>query len=172
MRGTTTLLGKGSRCAPPLHPPGLWPFLGIEPTPEPRTYPRSISRRRLRSPLQSIDQRAIAPLETTRNLWPLHHQSGERSCYPQYPHDHFMETISSRPGRAFHSCPCLGTIPSTKGPSSPIGTLTNPARIGCRQRIGAELDQEAYRRPLNPPRSGRLVICFQSGKTEAPADEP
>ena len=155
MRGTTTLLGKGSRCAPPLHPPGLWLFHGIEPVQEPVE----------RIPVQSvagdfalpapIDQRAIAPLEATRNLWPLHHQSGERSCYPQYPHDHFMETRNE----AFHSCPCLGTIPSTTEPSRPIGTLTNLPQIGYRHRIGAEPDQIKSPVPAILARSSNVDNC-------------
>lgn len=31
MRGTTTPLGREARCAPPVHPPGLWHLTGIEP---------------------------------------------------------------------------------------------------------------------------------------------
>ena len=34
--------------------------------------------------------------------------------------------------------PFLGTIPSTKGSFTPLGTPTNPARIGCRHRLAAE----------------------------------
>ena len=41
-------------------------------------------------------------------------------------------------------------LPIDQGAFEPLGTLTNPTRIGCRHRIGAEPDQRAYRRPLNP----------------------
>ena len=104
-----------ARCAPPLHPPGWWHFQGVEPISEPADR---IAGQTLAGDFAlpaPIDQWAIAPLETTRTVWPLHHQTGERSCFPQYPHDHFMET---RKG-AF-ALPFLGTYPSTKEPSCPL----------------------------------------------------
>ena len=131
--------------------------LHLHRTMDQRAYRRPLkpTRGRLRSPcthrsLQE-DHRAIAPLgtlsldletclstntEPCTNDCPFDHQSGERSCFPQYPHDHFMETnlpqfgcapchgddfIETRKG-ARRSCPCLGTIPSTKDPSRPLDT--------------------------------------------------
>ena len=70
---STKQLGKGTRCAPPLHPLGQWLFQGIEPIPEPRSYRRSTTRGRLRSPCThrsfQEDHGAIAPLGTTRSAW-------------------------------------------------------------------------------------------------------
>lgn len=43
-------LGKGARCAPPLHPPGRGSVRGFTPSKASRTYRRSITRGRLRSP--------------------------------------------------------------------------------------------------------------------------
>lgn len=67
----------------------------------------------------------------------MHHQSGKSSCYPQCPHDHFMETnparigcrhfmetTSSRPRRGAFALPFLGAIPSTMGSFTPLGTPT------------------------------------------------
>ena len=63
MRGSTTLLGKGSRCAPPLHPSGPWLFLGIEPHPEPAE----------RIPVQSVagDFALPAPIDPFRKTMGL-----------------------------------------------------------------------------------------------------
>lgn len=89
-------LGKGARCAPPLHPPGRGSVRGLTPSRASRTYRRSITRGRLRSPCThrsfQEDQGLSRPLKPTRTIWPLHHQSGERSCSPDTP----MRT-SSRP---------------------------------------------------------------------------
>ncbi len=50
-------LGKGTRCASPLHPLGLWRKSGIVPFCASETFRRFI----------------------TRTVWPVHHQSGEHS---------------------------------------------------------------------------------------------
>lgn len=75
--------------------------------------------------MPSAGSRAIAPPEPTRRTWrrasppaPNHAQTAGRSItnqrsilrFPRHPHDHFMET---RKG-AFHCCPYLGTIPSSR----------------------------------------------------------
>lgn len=90
-------LGKGARCTPPLHPPGLWLLQGIEPVAEPVE----------RIAVQSLagDFALPAPIDL----------AGVPA--PKTP-DHFMET--------------------------------NPARIGCRQRVGAGPDQGAIAPTLNP----------------------
>jgi len=57
-----------------------------------------LARETLRSPVASLWPLVlwgIEPLRTnktycrfiTRTVWPLHHHSGERSCYPRHPHD-------------------------------------------------------------------------------------
>ena len=121
-------LGKGARCAPPLHPPGRGSVRGLTPSRANRTYRRSITRGRLRSPCThrsfQEDQGLSRPLKPTRTVWPLHHQSGERSCSPDTPMTtswrptfrsldarHFMETTSSRPGRE-HFIAILALEPS------------------------------------------------------------
>lgn len=112
-------LGKGSRCAPPLHPPGPWLLQGIEPIPKPSTVsPVDHSQRETSlspAPHRSLqeDHEAIAPLGThsqdletclstctgpCTNGCPFDHQSGERSCSHRHPHDHFMETKPARIG--------------------------------------------------------------------------
>ena len=48
-------------CTPPLHPPGLWLFQGIEPFQSQRPYRRSSTLGRHRSP-EPIDQGAFVPL--------------------------------------------------------------------------------------------------------------
>ena len=105
---STKPLGKGARCAPPLHPPGCG-FDQALSHPKPKTYRRFTTRRRLRSPCThrsfQEDQGLSRPLNPTRNLWPLHYQSGERSCCPRYPHDQFLETTSWRRGRELSRIP-------------------------------------------------------------------
>lgn len=93
----------------------LWLFQGVEPISEPADRIAGQTLAGVFALPAPIDQGAIAPLETTHTVWPLHHQSGERSCCPRHPHDHFMET---RKG-AF-ALPFLGTFPSTKEPSRPL----------------------------------------------------
>ena len=129
-------LGKGTRCASPLHPPGLWRFTGIEPVfratatsgrciatreepPSSPKTPMAISLRpgRLRSPLDPIEQ-----------------------------------------GGDLRSPPAP---PSTKGRSCPPGPLTNPPRIGCapafprwtttQLRLSGFVGQASVSAPVSPP---------------------
>ncbi len=104
----------------------------------------------LSCPLEPLAGLGDVPLHLHRTM---HERLAVRS--PPCHGDDFIETRKE----AFHSCPCLGTIPSTTEPASPIGTLTNPARIGCRHRIGAEPDHRACRLPLNPARRRRRGGC-------------
>lgn len=104
-------LGKGARCAPPLHPPGLWLRQGIQPTPKPL--------KRFAARPRAGDITLPAPIDTEGVPAPV-------------TLDQFMEMPSAGPWKGSLALPCPGRIPSTKGPSSPCGTLTNPARIGCR----------------------------------------
>lgn len=135
-------LGKGTRCAPPLHPPGRGSFRALSPFQSHQTVsPVNHSRGRLRSPctLRSGGYRAaLNPLAGPGELplhpaphhaqasCPLDRQSRERSCCPRYPHDHFMET---RKG-AF-ALPLPWSHPIDQRAFKPLGTLTSPARIGC-----------------------------------------
>lgn len=110
-------LGKGARCAPPLHPPGLWLLQGIEPIPE---------------PVERIAVPSLAgvwpPAPTTREEPPRSPKTpmaGETSLSPG-PHrlrsvpapetpDHFMET-----GKGAFALPFPWTHPIDQEPSCPL----------------------------------------------------
>jgi hypothetical protein len=67
-------------------------------------------------------------------VWPMHHQSGERSCYPRHLHDQgdFAPLWN----------------PRSKGRSwlSPLNTpSTNPTRIGCAPTLSAVGSRPAFR---------------------------
>lgn len=175
---------QGDRCAPPLHPPGHGSVRALNPcrsqeTVSPVNHSRETSLS-LHPSIPSGRLGAIAPPEPTRIVWPKHHQSGECSCSPRYPHDHFMETnpsrigyrhfmetTSSRPRRGACVLPFLGTIPSTKGSFTPLGTPTNPARIGCCLSVGAKLAKAlVYRVPPATTLRGRLA---HSSERSAPS---
>lgn len=113
---TTTHPWEGGPLRAPVPSPPAMAFLGaLSPGQATEPFRRFITRGRLRSPC-------------------THRREGVPA--PKTP-DHFMET---RKG-AHRRYPYLGTIPATKGPSCPCGTLTNPSRIGCRPRVGAELEE-------------------------------
>ena len=91
--GSTTHLGKGSRCAPPLHPPGLWPppassrFQAIETfrgfiasNVGPLYHPLGADRA-LRLPAR-VDRIAGQSLAS---VCPLRHHLGRASDLPQAP---------------------------------------------------------------------------------------
>lgn len=63
-------LGKGTRCAPPLHPPSLWLVSGYRTHhPARERFAAQPRARRLRSPC-THDQRGYrAPLKPTRRTW-------------------------------------------------------------------------------------------------------
>lgn len=105
-------LGKGTRCAPPLHPPGCGQVRALSPNMASKTYRRFITRRAWRSPSPPAPNHgpalrrwtgsgAIAPPEPHSQGdfgSPCTHQLGRRSC-PKTP-DHFMETNPARFGCA------------------------------------------------------------------------
>ena len=66
-------LGKGTRCAFPLHPSRRGPVRGLTPSRAIRTYRRSITRGRLRSPCThrsfQEEQGLSRPLKPTRRAW-------------------------------------------------------------------------------------------------------
>ena len=72
-------LGKGARCAPPLHPPGPWRSFGIEPNRASKTYRRLITRRAWRYASPPAQNHA-------RTVWPVEHHLREASTLPQVPH--------------------------------------------------------------------------------------
>ena len=92
-------LGKGARCAPPLHPPGLWLLQGIEPVAEPVE--------RIAVPSLAEDFALPAPIDL----------AGVPA--PKTP-DHFMETTSSRPGKGAFALPFPWTHPIDQEPSCPL----------------------------------------------------
>ena len=136
-------LGKGARCALPLHPSGPGSFWALNPSRAIRTFRRSITRGRLRSPCThrsfQEDQGLSRPLKPTRRTWrrasppaPNHAQTTGRSISNQgslrAPTDTPMRTsskplhgdgfIATRKG-AFHSYPFLGTNPSSSSLRAP-----------------------------------------------------
>lgn len=90
--------------------------------------------------------RAFAPLEPRAglgvclstctdpctNVWPSDHQSGERSCSHRYPHDHFMETISSRPEREHFIAALPWSHPIEQGLSCPLHPRPTVRRLELR----------------------------------------
>lgn len=140
---TTTPLGKGTRCGPPFHPPGYGSSWVSNPSRASGTYHRSITRRAWRRPSPP------AP----------NHGSSELSRSPE-PH--------SQGDFALPAPIDLGSVPAPKTPDHSMEA--NPARIGCRQRIGAEPDQ-GYRAPLKPIRTVS-PLHPQSGSVPTPPIPP
>jgi len=109
-------LGKGARCALPLHPSGYGSSMVSNPlqsqqTVSPVKHSRETSLS-LHPSIPSGRSGAIAPLEThsqdletclstctepCTNDWPFDHQSGEPSSSHRYPHEDFIQTTSWRP---------------------------------------------------------------------------
>lgn len=79
-------LGKGARCAPPLHPPGLGSVRALSPSRASRTYRRSFTRGRLRSPCT--------------------HRHGGRAC-PQDPSPFHGDDFIETKGKEHSRCPSL-----------------------------------------------------------------
>ena len=147
---------QGDRCAPPLHPPSHGSSWISNPSRASRPYRRSITSRAWRSPSPPAPNHGSSELSRS----PEPHSQGEFALpapfdlegvpAPKTP-DHFMETNPSRIGCApFHGDGLArdqeGSLRATLPWNHPIdqghfmhlGTPTDPARIGCRQRIGAE----------------------------------
>ncbi len=150
-------LGKGARCAPPSHPPGRGSVKGLTPSRASRTYRRSITRGRLRSPcthrsLQE-DQGPSSPLKPTRTVWPLHHQSVERSCSPNTPMTTSWRRFHRDQGRKLSRYPSLEPSHRPKclrapwNPDQPSADWIPPS---CRRWITtkacAALDQHGFTR--------------------------
>jgi hypothetical protein len=176
VRGSTThILARGPApqlrsCAPPLHPPGLWLLLGIEPIPEPsdRIADQPLARR-LRSPCTHRPRGYRAPWNHSQRLADCTTNQGSVPAAPDTP-----MTISWRPTfrsldarhwkGAFHSCPCLGTIPSSRS-LSPLASLIS---------AGAALDahQVGLRKPsvigVSYPRSIKIAIGTLSKRFSIP----
>ena len=128
---------QGDRCAPPLHPPGRGSVRALNPclsqqTVSPVNHSRETSLS-LHPSIPSGRSGAIAPREPARTVWPMHRQSGERSCSPDTP-----MTTSWRPTlrgldaatswRRFHRdqggepsrCPSLEPPHRPRGASHPL----------------------------------------------------
>lgn len=148
-------LGKGARCAPPLHPPGRGSVRGSTPSRASRTYRRSITRGRLRSPCThrsfQEDQGLSRPLKPTRTVWPLHYQSGERSCSPDTPMTTSWRRLHRDRRKGAFALPFLGAIPSTWGHSAPRPPTT-PARIRCAPSYRRWITLGGISPPPNPAR--------------------
>lgn len=130
---STTRSWQGGSLRAPVASPRPWLFQGIEPMPEPEDRIAGQPLAGEFSLPAPIDQGAIAPPEPTHTVWPLHHQSGERSCSPRYPHDHFMETTSSRPKEGSFRATLPWNHPIEQGRVPPLATPTNRPPFGCPQ---------------------------------------
>ena len=151
-------------------------ILARRPAARPRCIPPAIGSSRALNPFQS--QQNVSTFNHSKGLgalplhpspepctkrWPFDHQSGELSSSLRYPHDHFMEMISSRAKGvpalvqsvtrkgAFHSCPCLGTIPSTKGRFAAPGPTSRAWRYASPPA------------PNHAQTSGRLITTRANG---------
>ena len=122
-------LGKGARCAPPLHPPGHGSFRALNP----------FQSQKIVSPInhsQGLEKCLSTCSEPCTNVWPSDHQSGERSCSPRYPHDQFMETNPARIGcrHLAEDGPLLGVYrypkPSSLDLEKCLSTNTEPCTNG------------------------------------------
>ncbi len=111
-------LGKGARGAPPLHPPGRGSVRGSTPCQSqqnvsPFNHSRETSLS-LHPSILSGGSGAIVPLETHSHRLAVASPIRGAFLLPRYPHDHFMETTSSRPQKGAFALPFLGTIPSSR----------------------------------------------------------
>jgi hypothetical protein len=88
-------LGKGSRCAPPLHPPGSGPVRALSPAMSSKTYRRFIPRWTWRHPSPPAPNHGPA----------LRRWTGSRAFAPPEPHSQgdFCSPCTHRLGR--RSCP-------------------------------------------------------------------
>ena len=148
MCGSTTHLGKGARCAPPLHPPDDGDFWVSNPSIASKTYRRFTTRKPWRRPSPPAPNHgpalrrwtrseAIAPLETHSQETSLSlHPSTWRAFLPPRP-----QTISWRrfhPDRAselsrypfLEPCHRLWSFCAAWNPHS-----SNHERIGCRYLV-------------------------------------
>jgi len=76
--GSTTHLGKGTRCAPPLHPPGRWLPQGIEPIPSQKTVSPVNHSRETSLSLHPSTWRAFLPPRPLTMSWRRFHRDQER----------------------------------------------------------------------------------------------
>ena len=87
-------LGKGARCALPLHPSGLGSSTGIEPIQSHQNVSPFHHSRETSLSLHPSIKGAIAPLvkSTRQGNGTRHVPIRGAFLLPRYPHDHFMET--------------------------------------------------------------------------------
>ena len=150
---TTTHLGKGARCAPPLHPPGRGSFRALNPFQSqkivsPINHSRETSLS-LHPSILSGRSVAIAPPEPTRRAWrrasppaPNHARTSGRPITNQGSVPAPTDTPMTISWRRLHRDQegsfraTLSLEPSNRaGAFVPLASLTNPARIGCRHLI-------------------------------------
>ena len=122
-------LGKGARCALPLHPSGLGSSWVLNPSRAIRTYRRSITRGRLRSPCTHRSKGLSHPLETHSHRLAGAPPITGASRLPRYPHGNFIETISWRPTlRGLDADQvCRDPIPTTKSLPVLFGNMAQPS---------------------------------------------
>lgn len=126
-------LAKGSRCAPPLDPPGLWRFPGIEPVSAPA------QRLAVASPLGWSLRAPPRPPWLSRGANLVAVESRPDICGPDpAPGETSLSPGPHRAGRRLRLSPCTPIDPpaprlrrTSQRAFAPFGNLTNPPRIGC-----------------------------------------
>ena len=126
-------LAKGSRCAPPLDPPGLWRFPGIEPVSAPA------QRLAVASPLGWSLHAPPRPPWLSRGANLVAVGSRPDLCRPDpAPGATSLSPGPHRAGWRLRLSPCTPIDPpaprlrrTSQRAFAPFGNLTNPPRIGC-----------------------------------------
>lgn len=165
MRGSTTRLARGPAARPRCIPPTSGSFRALNPFQSHRSYRRSTTRGRLRSPCThrsfQEDHGAIAPLGTTRKAWrlasppaPNHARTSGRPITNQGSVPAPPDTPMTISWRRFHRDQegsfraTLSLEPSHRaGAFVPLASLTNRAPFGCRHLVEDEPGSE----DLSPP---------------------
>lgn len=140
-------LAKGARCAPPLDPPDCGASRASSPFPRhPTVSPVDHSQGDVALPCTPSIRRAYRrPLNPTRIVWPLHRHSGRSLRAPPRPPwpGRRRSPLDPIDQRACHGPlePSTRLVPpgphhgfahgDDQGAFEPLGSLTNPARVGC-----------------------------------------
>ena len=143
---TTTHLGKGARCAPPLHPPGRGSVRALNPFLSQKIVSPINHSQGLETSLSTCTEPwimgAIVPTlephsrETSLSL----HPSTWRAFLPPRPQTTSWRRLLRDRGREYSRCPYLGTFPSTIEPSCPLEP--RPTLRGLDAAILSKMDHD------------------------------
>lgn len=147
-------LGKGTRCAPPLHPPGLGSYWASNPSRASGTYHRSITRRAWRRPSPPAPNHGSSELSRSPEPHsqgafgaPCTHRLGRRSC-PQGP-------------RPFHGGqPCADWMCVSVSTLNPVMGLSRPLnpRAGLGDMTSPPAPNQAQTECPFDPQSGKQLL--------------